>query len=194
MVRRTSPCRYSRVPIPPTSRWSCRLSFEFAVKLKIAKALLRRLGLQKPHVCPGDCFANDLGVSGIILLALDVGPHLGRGHQAHLVPTPGARATNDAMRRKPRCRLGRVAASRRTQDVATLQLTADDHLPGSINAVHLKDRLGDVETDCRDRLHSWLLRIVGALTAPTSMALTCRWRSRPQHQLPTFLARGCPSG
>src|ERR1700730_11798209 len=27
-----------------------------------------------------------------------------------------------------------------------------------------------------------LLRIVGALTAPTSMALTCRWRSRPQHQ------------
>src|ERR1700733_9022283 len=25
---------------------------------------------------------------------------------------------------------------------------------------------------------TWLLRIVGALTAPTSMALTCRWRSR----------------
>ena len=39
------------------------------------------------------------------------------------------------------------------QDVATLQLTADDHLAGSINAVNLKDRLGDVETDCRDRLH-----------------------------------------
>src|SRR5208282_212810 len=28
---------------------------------------------------------------------------------------------------------------------------------------------------------TWLLRIVGALAAPTSMALTCRWRSRPQH-------------
>src|SRR4051812_5205519 len=27
-----------------------------------------------------------------------------------------------------------------------------------------------------------LLRIVGALTAPTSSALMCRWRSRPQHQ------------
>src|SRR6478609_6310368 len=26
-----------------------------------------------------------------------------------------------------------------------------------------------------------LLRIVGALTAPTSSALMCRWRSRPQH-------------
>jgi hypothetical protein len=32
----------------------------------------------------------------------------------------------------------------------------------------------------------WLLRIVGALTAPTSMALPCRWRSRPQHQKRTF--------
>ena len=30
-----------------------------------------------------------------------------------------------------------------------------------------------------------LLRIVGALTAPTSVALLCRWRSRPQHQKPT---------
>src|SRR3954454_21206 len=73
------------------------------------------------------------------------------------------------------------------QDVAALQLTADDHLPGSINAVHLKDRLGDVETDCRDRLHSWLLRIVGVLTPPTSRALTCRCRSRPQHHKRTKL-------
>src|SRR3954469_24008105 len=48
--------------------------------------LLGRLGLDKPHVCPGDCFANGLGVSGIVLLALDVGPHVGRRHQAHLVP------------------------------------------------------------------------------------------------------------
>src|SRR6478609_2683268 len=101
---------------------------------------------------------------------------------------PGARATNDAMRRKPRCRLGRVAASRRTPGRRD-QLTADDHLPGSINAVYLKDRLGDVETDCRNRLHNWLLRFVGALTAPTSMALTCRWRSRPQHQLQTLPRR-----
>jgi hypothetical protein len=31
------------------------------------------------------------------------------------------------------------------QDLATLA--------GGINAVHLEDRLGDVETECRDRLH-----------------------------------------
>ena len=68
------------------------------------------------------------------------------------------------------------------QDRAALQPSADDHLAGGINSVDLEDRLRDVETDRRDRLHDWLLRIVGALTAPRSMALTCRWRSRPQHQ------------
>jgi hypothetical protein len=39
------------------------------------------------------------------------------------------------------------------QDGATLQLAADEHLAGGINAVDLEDRFGDVETDCRDRLH-----------------------------------------
>jgi hypothetical protein len=28
------------------------------------------------------------------------------------------------------------------------------------------DRLGNVETDCGNRSHDWLLRIVGAITAP----------------------------
>jgi hypothetical protein len=68
------------------------------------------------------------------------------------------------------------------QNVPTFQLAADDQLASSINAVHLKDRFGDVETD------AWmLLRIVGALTPPTSSALMCRWRSRPQHQKATEL-------
>src|SRR5258707_4938168 len=71
------------------------------------------------------------------------------------------------------------------QNVATLELAANDYITCRVNSVDLKNRLGDVETDCRDRLHVWLLRIVGASTAPTSMALPCRWRSRPQHQDPT---------
>src|SRR5262245_7948361 len=81
--------------------------------------------------------------------------------------------------------LQRISPEER-QDVATLQLTAEDHLAIGVNAVHLKTRLGDVETDCLNCLHVWLLSIVGALTAPTFMALTCRWRSRPQHQKRTF--------
>src|SRR5262245_180305 len=71
-------------------------------------------------------------------------------------------------------------------DVPALELTANDYITCRVNSVDLKNRLRDIETDCRDRLHVWLLRIVGVSTAPTSMALPCRWRSRPQHQKRTF--------
>src|SRR5213078_1941549 len=80
------------------------------------------------------------------------------------------------------------------QHITTLQLPTHHYLAGSVNTVHLKHRLRDVEADRRNRLHSWLLRIVGALAAPTSMALACRWRSRPQHQLRTQAAKGTCSG
>jgi hypothetical protein len=49
--------------------------------------------------------------------------------------------------------------------VAALQLAADDHLTGGIYSVDLEDRLGDIETDCRDRLHGSLLRIANAETS-----------------------------
>src|SRR5215468_10543623 len=78
-------------------------------------------------------------------------------------------------------------------NVPALELTANDYITCRVNSVDLKNRLRDIETDCRDRLHVWLLRIVGASTAPTSMALPCRWRSRPQHQKRTFaLQHPCP--
>jgi len=72
------------------------------------------------------------------------------------------------------------------QNVTALELAADDYITCRVNSVDLKNRLCDVETDCRDCLHVWLLRIVGALPVPTSMALPCRWRSRPQHQKRTL--------
>ncbi|WP_354129641.1 hypothetical protein [Bradyrhizobium sp. i1.15.2] len=36
------------------------------------------------------------------------------------------------------------------QDVPAPQLTAYDHLAGCINAMHLKDRLRDIQADCRN--------------------------------------------
>jgi hypothetical protein len=39
------------------------------------------------------------------------------------------------------------------QDVTALQLTTDDNLALRVDAVDLKNRLRDVETDCRNRLH-----------------------------------------
>ena len=148
-----------------------------------AALLLGRLGLDKPHVGPGDRLADGLRISGIVLLPLDVGLHVGRRHQPH-------RMAKRLELARPMMRRGtglyadqaRRQLLEERQDIAALQLTANDHLARSINAVDLEYRLGDIETDCRDRLHDWLLQIVGALTAPTFMALTCRWRSRPQHQ------------
>src|SRR5580704_19610728 len=75
------------------------------------------------------------------------------------------------------------------QHVASPELPTNDYIALRIDAMNLKDRFRDIETECRNHLHIWLLRIVGALPAPTSVALTCRWRSRPQHQKRPFSYR-----
>src|SRR5262249_40851339 len=90
------------------------------------------------------------------------------------------------MKRRLRADEARRQLLEEWQNVSALELTTNDYITCCINSVNLKNRLGDIETNCRDRLHVWLLRIVGALTAPTSMALACRWRSRPQHQKLTY--------
>ena len=140
-----------------------------------AALLLGRLGLDQPHVGPGDRFADGLGVSGIILLSLDVWLHIGRRHQAHGMPER-LEFTRPMMRRGAGfdANQARRQLLEECQDVTTLQLTADAHVAFNVNAVDLKYRLCDIETDSRNGLHDWLLRIVGALTAPTSMALMCR--------------------
>jgi hypothetical protein len=48
-----------------------------------AALLFRRLGRDEPHVCLGDRLADGLSIGSIILLPPDVGPHVGRRHQAH---------------------------------------------------------------------------------------------------------------
>jgi hypothetical protein len=67
------------------------------------------------------------------------------------------------------------------QHITALQLTAEDHIPSCIDTVNLKDRLCDIQTIVVIAGIALLLRIVGASTAPTSMALMRRRRSRPQH-------------
>ena len=64
--------------------------------------------------------------------------------------------------------LGRTGNSDVTSTQSSLRV-AD-----RIDAVDLKNRLRDVETDRRDPLHADLLQCVVATAATTSMALTCR--------------------
>src|SRR6266487_3011190 len=66
-------------------------------------------------------------------------------------------------------------------DVTALQLAPDDHIAFGVNAMDLKNRLCDVEANRRDSLHGPVLRIRSPPWRPRSVALTSRWRSRPQH-------------
>src|SRR4029077_17959780 len=72
------------------------------------------------------------------------------------------------------------------QNVAPLDLAAKHHIALRIDGVNLENRLRNVETDGRNRLHDLAPPNRGALSAPTSMALPCRWRSRPQHRKRTL--------
>src|SRR5260370_2944635 len=152
-----------------------------------AALLFRRLGRHEPDVGSGDRLADRLGVGGIVLLPLDVGLHVGRRHQPHgmadrlelarpVVRRCAGSYTNEARRQLLEER----------QDIGALQLAADDHLARRIDAMDLKYRLRDVETNCRDRLHACLLPIVVTPSAATSRALTSPRRSRPQHHEQTF--------
>ena len=116
--------------------------------------LLGRLGWHEPHIGPCDCFTNCLSVGHIVLLSLDVGLHVSWRHQPHGLaeclqlarPMVGRGAGLDSDQ------TGWKLLKER-QDVATLQLPADNHQTASIHAMNLKNRLGDVETNCRNRLH-----------------------------------------
>jgi hypothetical protein len=57
---------------------------------------------------------------------------------------PGAHATNGAPSRKFDTDQTRRQFLKEREDIATLQLPANNHLSASVNAVDLENRLGDV--------------------------------------------------
>jgi hypothetical protein len=66
---------------------------------------------------------------------------------------PEAGVPNGEMKRRPRCQLGTEPLLEKRENIAALQLPTEHHLAVSINAMDLKNRLRDIETDYRDRLH-----------------------------------------
>src|SRR5258706_2684522 len=105
-----------------------------------ATLLFGGLGWYKAHVGPGDCLANGLRVSRIVLLPLDVGLHIGRWDQPHGV-TQCLELARPVVRRGAGFdtdQTGRQLLEER-QDVAALQLAANDHLAASVDAVNLEN-------------------------------------------------------
>src|SRR6266567_5610145 len=187
----STPLRPTGATMPNSARWA-RIALITAVCWRMNRwramehqttLLLGRLGLNVSHVCPGNCFADCLGVGGIVLVSLHVRLDIGWRHQANGV----AECVEFARPMMRRCAGLDTDETRRqlleeSNDVTTLQLAPDDHLAFRVDAMDLKNRLRDVETNRRDRLHGPVLRIRSPPWRPRSVALTCRWRSRPQHQ------------
>ena len=97
--------------------------------------------------------ADRLGVGGIVLVALDVGLHVFRRHQPHLVaklpeftcPIVGRRAGFHAHK-------ARLQRLEERQHLAAPKLLPNDDLLGRVDAVNLEHVLGDIQTD-RCNLH-----------------------------------------
>ena len=104
-----------------------------------AVLVLWRLGRDKPHVWPGDRFADRLGISGIVLMPLHIGLHVGRWHQANGVAKRlefarpmmrrGAGLDTDQARRQ---------LLEERQHVPALELTTQDDIALRIDAVDLE--------------------------------------------------------
>src|ERR1039458_4992950 len=115
--------------------------------------LLDRLDSDEPHGWGPDCFADRLGVGGIVLVALDVGLHILRRNQTNLV------AELRQFTRPIMCRGAGFHADEAWRQsfeernyLAAAKFLSDDDLLGSVNAVNLEHVLGDIQTD-RGDLH-----------------------------------------
>src|SRR5262249_30683520 len=112
------------------------------------------LGLNELHVRPAHGLADCLCVGSIVLLSLDVRLHVGWRHEPHTV-AERLKFTRPVMRRG--AGLDANQAWRQLleegQHVSPLQPAADEDIAFRIDPVNLKDRLCDIEADCRNRLH-----------------------------------------
>ena len=115
--------------------------------------LLRRFDLHEAHGRPSHRLTDRLGVSGIVLVALDVGLHVLRRHQPHLM-TEFRQFTRPIMGRCAGFHANQARRQRleELQHLAAPKLLANDDLLGHVDPVNLEHVLGDIQTD-RGNLH-----------------------------------------
>ena len=115
--------------------------------------LLGRFDLHETHGRPPHRLADRLGVGGIVLVALDVGLHVLRRHQPHLVAKL-REFTRPIMGRGAGLHADKARRQRleELQHLAAPQLLPNDDLLGRVDPVNLEHVLGDIQTD-RGNLH-----------------------------------------
>src|SRR5262245_8826206 len=152
--------------------------------------LVRCLGRYKPHARPLHRLADGLSIAGVVLLALYVRLHVGRWHQSNRVPE-SLQLARPVVRRGTRldANHARQQLLKEAENPCTPELLANDNLAIRIDTVNLENGLRNVETDRRDRLHIYLLRILVTYWRPILWRLRAGWRSRPQHHFRTSGAK-----
>lgn len=135
--------------------------------------LLDRLRFDEAHRRPPDRLADRFGVGGVIFLTLDVRFDVSGRHQPHVVAERQqfARPVVRSSARLDADQAARQFGEERQQPAARQPL-AQNHLSFGVDAVHLKNRLGNVETNRRKLSHGRL-----SLISVVTSSATTLWHS-----------------
>ena len=135
---------------------------------------LGTLDRHEPHGRPLHRLADRLGVGGVVLLAPDVGLHVGRRHQPHLVPKREfARPIVGVAQASIPTRQAEAWKNFNTSARRSFFLTTTC---SRVDAVDLEDVLGEIETD-RSNLHGGRLPHVNSLYNDQPIGARCRERA-----------------
>src|SRR4029077_15130139 len=148
------------------------------------RLLLRRLDRHEPHRRPGYRFANRFRIGSVGLPALHIRFYVSRRHQPHLM-TELDKLARPMMRGAARLDADQAwrQLGKKWQHLRAPKRLANHSLAGCINAVDLKNALGQVEAD-RGNLHSgWLPFARERLMAFTPWHLDAVSGSHPPHLL-----------
>jgi hypothetical protein len=144
------------------------------------RLLLGRLHGHEAHRRPAHRLADRLGISRVVIVALDVSLDVLRWHQPDLM-AQRRNLARPVMRRRARLYTDKTTRQRseKAQDLRTADRLADQHHPARINAMNLKNVLGQINSNRRNLVHGWLPPLV--FIDDTILALEMPSGGHPPH-------------
>jgi hypothetical protein len=125
------------------------------------RLLLDRLYGYEAHRRTLDRFADRLRISGVVFVALDVGLHVLRRHETHLMAQLDQLA-GPVMRRRASFHANQTwpQVGKKPNNLIAPQSFSYDCRTGRIHAMDLENVLGQVQTNCCNLAHGWLPLLV----------------------------------
>jgi hypothetical protein len=134
------------------------------------RLLFEGLDGHKPHRWPSHRLTDRFGVGRIVLVPLYIGLHILRRHQTHLM-AQRRQLARPVMRRRTSFHAdqARRQPGEEGEQLTTSKLPAHHDALGFVDAVHLKDVLGQVQPDRCNLLHGWLPKLVVSITTISAL-------------------------